>query len=160
MNKVDPIVVARIRTLKKEGVSLRLLAQKFGLAKSTVSLYCRDVFWGPHRKYDSEAEARASIYERTKALRQERGISGWDTWRGRHRLTKQCPDCGKYIRSESKRCKECYGKQQQNIALEAAIVHDSERHKRGKGIGILPVEPEITHAFSSYWRKKRTQNDK
>ena len=56
----------RIKKEKADGTSLKTLAEKYHLAKSTVSLYCRDVFDHPLRKYSTEKEAREAI--RSKKL--------------------------------------------------------------------------------------------
>jgi len=56
----------RIRKEKADGASLKTLAEKYHLAKSTISLYCRDVFDHPLRKYSTEKEAREAI--RSKKL--------------------------------------------------------------------------------------------
>ena len=55
------IIKEQIRKEKADGASLKTLAEKYHLAKSTISLYCRDVFDHPLRKYSSEKEAREAI---------------------------------------------------------------------------------------------------
>lgn len=85
--------VDRIRKAKQDGYSLRDIETAFGIARSTASLYCRDLFWYPGRLYETEEQAREAV-----ALR---GF-GRDYAKYHH-----CVDCGKRIRNKHVRCLTC-----------------------------------------------------
>ena len=88
---LPPKVVLEIRKLKAEGHSLKEISSLFGCSKSSVSLYCRDLYSNNKRVYKTEEEAREKIRKVPKK---------------KH----PCGNCGKAIRLGSKLCKECYMK--------------------------------------------------
>ena len=91
--------------MKREGYSLLDIAVKMGIAKSTASLYCRDVFYYPGRKYSTEAENRRTIYLRCIGKsHHSRGEK-----RDHHRSI-QCKGCPRLIRegTVSGLCIDCY----------------------------------------------------
>jgi hypothetical protein len=85
--------IDNIREWKLRGYSLREISKYYGVAKSTASLYCRDLFFNPMRKYQSESEIREAIALKGK---------GTD-----HAKYHQCVDCGETIRNTNKRCLAC-----------------------------------------------------
>lgn len=94
--RFTPIPEAKVelmRKAKKDGYSLREISNVFSVAKSTVSYYCRDLFWHPNRLYETEEDAREAIILR--------GI-GKD-----HNKYKPCIDCGMPIRNSNTRCLKC-----------------------------------------------------
>ena len=95
MKALDSEVVREIKERKGMGESLNALAKRFDCAKSTVSLYCRDLFSYRGRKYSSEAEARKSLDKKVP-----------------------CPRCGQAMKAESKLCQGCYRLEGAKKALE------------------------------------------
>lgn len=91
--KIPPEKVALIRQAKQDGYSLSDIRRVFEVAKSTASLYCRDIFWHPNRKYYTEDEAREAVMLRTL---------GTD-----HSKYRSCVACGSNIRNEHIRCLAC-----------------------------------------------------
>lgn len=85
-------LVSRIRADKKLGMSLLDIHDKYGIAKSTASLYTRDLYRHPLRKY-TEEEYRRIIYLR--------GVNK------NHEAWHNCIDCGKLIRKRANRCMGC-----------------------------------------------------
>lgn len=86
-------IIIRIREAKQYGYSLSDIANTFHIAKSTASLYCRDLFWYPNRIYGAEQEMRDAIAERGKGKV--------------HSIYHPCIDCGETIRNERARCLKC-----------------------------------------------------
>ena len=82
-----------MRDDKLEGWSLRDIAERHGVSKSTVSMYCRDLYTDPRRVYETEEEAREAVIQRGH------GRS--------HSKYHPCVDCGKSIRNEYTRCEDC-----------------------------------------------------
>jgi len=82
-----------MREAKTAGYSLSEIASSLSVAKSTVSLYCRDLYSHPNRVYETEEEARLAIYLRS--LDKD------------HTKKQNCIDCGKIIRNEHTRCLKC-----------------------------------------------------
>lgn len=82
-----------MRRAKQEGYSLREVSVSLNVAKSTVSLYTRDLFYHPNRIYQTEEEARNAVYQRN---------IGKD-----HTKYRKCIDCGDKIRNEHVRCLKC-----------------------------------------------------
>jgi hypothetical protein len=58
---LETTIVNRIREAKKQGHSLLEIANKYGVAKSTVSLYCRDLFNNSQRVYPTKEIATKAI---------------------------------------------------------------------------------------------------
>jgi hypothetical protein len=61
LHKLPDSTVQLIRQRKTEGKSLTEIATECNCTKSTVSLYCRNLFDNPRRKYKTEQEARQAI---------------------------------------------------------------------------------------------------
>lgn len=118
--KPDDMINA-MREAKINGASLKEITEAFDIAKSTASLYCRDLFWHPNRIYQTEGEARDAV-----AMR---GI-GTD-----HSIYRKCLDCGGTIRNENKRCLSCNLKQQAvNGVLDALVILGSKHRFQEKSL--------------------------
>jgi len=85
--------VILMRQAKIDGYSLREIGETLEVAKSTISLYCRDLYWYPTRVYETEQEARDAITMR--------GV-GTD-----HSKYHYCSQCGRKVRNEHQRCLKC-----------------------------------------------------
>ncbi len=92
-SRISASVVCTMRDMKRDGLSLREISDELLIAKSTVSVYCRDLFDHPSRIYFTEEDCRNAVVQR--------GI-GMDHCR--YRL---CLDCGLKIRNEHLRCAAC-----------------------------------------------------
>jgi len=86
---ISQSTITQIRKAKTEGYSLNDIAKSYNVAKSTASLYCRDLFDDPRRIYQTEEDARTIM-----ALHQTHTYY-------------PCPNCGKIIRKDRKLCKSC-----------------------------------------------------
>jgi hypothetical protein len=82
---IDNEIVSKIRDMKAKGQSLLFISRELKIAKSTVSLYCRDMFEHPKRRYPTRAIA-------LKAIKQS---------------VKKCPTCDTIIRKCRPMCKKC-----------------------------------------------------
>lgn len=119
MRKHTPSIIRAIRQAKLDGKSLKQIAEMFGCAKSTASLYCRDVFEHPNRLYQSEQDARAAIL-RGNQLNPNRS-------RGTYRTYYPCIECGKLIRRNGSRCIVCHSTERKRAAFEQYIKRCEER---------------------------------
>ena len=86
---ISNTTVNLIRQAKIKGYSLNDIAKWFCISKSTVSLYCRDLYDDPRRIYQTQEEARAMGFLHSTII------------------FYPCPECGKQIRKERKLCKNC-----------------------------------------------------
>lgn len=90
MQKIPQDTIDAIRKGKQAGESLRTLADRFEISKTSVSYYCRDVFASQHRKYLTEEELRQCGY---------------------HRSLRPCRECGTPTRGRvTGLCMKCYAK--------------------------------------------------
>jgi hypothetical protein len=93
--KLSDRLIKLIRTSKINGFSLSEISNQYHVAKSTASIYCRDLFYYPGRKYKTEQEFRQGILDRQR---------GKD-----HHGYHPCIDCSKMIGdNRHMRCRECY----------------------------------------------------
>ena len=121
---VPPEIVAQMRADKLQGISLKEIARKYGISLSTTSLYCRDLFSHPSRKYQTEAEARQMmcvVSKRNNLLHPERP---------RYSKTRQCPNCGKMIKQVSEMCIDCRRALRRRMAMPPPLVRT--RSNNGK----------------------------
>lgn len=104
-----------MRQAKVDGMSLTDISKTYGVAKSTVSLYCRDLYTYPTRKHQTETECRRLIMMRGSGKSHE------------GKLKNKCLDCGKPIRSDNHRCSKCYKVYQQDSGqIESLIAYGSK----------------------------------
>ena len=93
-------IVKLIRQRKEEGFSLTEIAKEFGCCKSTASLYCRDLFYHPLRKYKTEKEARQIPISNRKGKPRKKYPR--DHQREHLRRLLPCIKCGKLRQADSK----------------------------------------------------------
>ena len=91
--RVTASVVREMRAMKRDGASLSEISDALGVAKSTASVYCRDLFDHPSRVYLTEDDYRDAVLQR--------GL-GKD-----HCKYRSCVGCGRKIRNEHTRCAAC-----------------------------------------------------
>jgi len=141
--RLPQFLIKDIREAKLRGYSLREIAEAYQVAKSTASLYCRDLYDDPQRIYQTEEEAREII-----ALR---GL-GKD-----HNVYHLCIDCGKTIRNTPIRCLHCNLTYQKLNGELAAFVKRGEPYRfREKDIIKFKVPTFINyytrkHNYSLVW---------
>lgn len=68
--QLSPDTVEQIRQAKRDGMPLLAISKKFGCAKSTASLYCRDLFDHPNQMYKTERTARQAKRETARTKKQ------------------------------------------------------------------------------------------
>lgn len=90
-----------IRQAKINGYSLNEISKLYHIAKSTISLYCRDLYDDIRRQYPTEEDARQRISEQSKT----------------NMHYKKCPNCGKRIRIYYTLCQKCSGTLQHQNGL-------------------------------------------
>lgn len=128
--------VSEIRRLKHAGASLRELAVQFGCAKSTVSLYCRDLFEYPRRKYHSEKEARQLPILNRRGKPRKRYPSDSAEHRRLHRRRYghkpiyKCANCGSPVWRKGSLCIICYRQREKELALVREAKQAREREQR------------------------------
>lgn len=96
MDRIPDHTVKAIRSDKQDGLSLKEIAIKYSISKTTASYYCRDLFTHPSR-----------IYQTTR-----------DVILRRSHLKKRyiCSTCGKPTKSKNKMCAVCYHAARRNNA--------------------------------------------
>ena len=110
--KIAQHIIDQIRRAKRDGSSLKEVAARFHISKSTVSTYCRDLFQHPQRIYETEADTRARLYQRSKAnkirYRQDGRSQSWSKFGSRS--TQPCRVCDHHIRRGGKSglCASCF----------------------------------------------------
>lgn len=114
--------VILMREAKKAQYSLSEIALAFHVGKSTASLYCRDLFQHPSRRYDTEEEAREVI--------RLRGI-GKD-----HRIYRNCVDCGTRIGNEHIRCLKCNLEYQENTGERDMFIESGKLSQFPNQVGV------------------------
>jgi len=114
MEKLSTQTVEAIRQAKLEGLSLREISKTFRCAKSTASLYCRDVFNYRGRIYGTEAVARKAIVDRNRGICRRYPVHG-------------CLDCQKLIRLEHTRCLHCQTVRLKRKALNRYIQYCEQK---------------------------------
>lgn len=127
--------VAAMRQMKKEDFSLQDIAQKYHVAKSTVSIYCRDLFDHPKRIYQTEEEIRDVIFKR--------GIGK------NHDAYHKCA-CGVKIRRDHQRCLTCRKKYEKESGtldrfFQGGVAHRfkaGDGRKRGATRTVKPSKPK------------------
>ena len=119
-------IVEQIRQGKREGLSLKTLAIKFHCCKSTVSLYCRDLFYHPRRKYRSEYEARRIPFIRRKDLPRKKYPHS------KARKLYPCVVCGYLIRRTNCLCIRCYTlkRAEEAVASQGKKLADKEQQEK------------------------------
>lgn len=127
MRALPKETVDEIRKLKHDGVSSRELAERFNCAKSTISLYCRDVFYHYGRKYSSEKDARQIPILKRKGKPRKRSPSDSPEYRRLHYHYKEnrklypCSMCNtSLIRKEGGICIKCHRQKQRELVLAQA----------------------------------------
>ena len=112
LKRLDRNTIDNIREGKRDGRSLKDLAQEFGCTKSTVSYYCRDLFTHPMRKYQTLEDVRKSHNESKKAryATGKRCPSDFKNYPSRHAIRKMypCVSCGKPMSRKGSLCINCY----------------------------------------------------
>ena len=108
IHQLPATTIELIRKRKSDGFSLADIAKEFGCAKSTTSLYCRDLFYHPLRKYATEKDARQIPIDGRKGKPHKKYPR--DTLKEYLRKMVPCVKCGKprQCRSESGLCIVCH----------------------------------------------------
>ena len=91
--KLSPELIRLIRVAKSSGRSLTDISRQYHVARSTISIYCRDLYDDPQRKYETEAEFRHNLVLKGKGKN--------------HNKYHPCIDCGAKIRNNRTRCYSC-----------------------------------------------------
>ncbi len=112
MKTIPTLEVTEMRRLIIRGYNLREISAITSRPKSTISLYCRDLYEHPQRKFKTEQEARQRIVERARG----------------HRVYQRhpCPICHAMMATNSRCCIRCYQIQQKTSAAE----RDLDRRRR------------------------------
>lgn len=87
MKAIANEIIKSIRIDKQNGSSLKTISSKYGIAKSTVSYYCRDLYTYRTRKYQTEEEARNHTNSSKRHI---------------------CRNCGSPCKKEGGLCLKCY----------------------------------------------------
>jgi len=127
--------IAAMRQMKEEGFSLGDIALKLHVAKSTVSIYCRDIFDHPKRIYQTEQEIRDVVFKR--------GVGK------NHEAFHRCA-CGAKIRRQHKRCLSCRRKYEKESGeldkfIQGGIANRfkaGDGKKRGATSAVKPSKPK------------------
>lgn len=142
MNSLPQSKIESIRNAKREGMSLQDISKTFGCSKSTASLYCRDLFYHPSRKYNTEEQARQIPIERRKGKLRRRYPSDYN----RKRKLYSCVSCGNLISRKGHLCLKCYTAkliEATNQRIAHKLVSAEERRKRRLERSLPPVEIEV-----------------
>ena len=86
---IDATIIEAMRRDKHSGLSLLQLSLKYKVAKSTASLYCRDLYNNPQRIYKTGKDARQRIVANRKRY--------------------PCIKCGTLCKREGGLCAKCFG---------------------------------------------------
>ena len=127
---LNPELVRLIREAKARGDSLLDIAKKHGVSKSTVSLYCRDLFEHPKRIYLTERACRQNLVvrQRSHPRSPDKRVP--------------CKGCGASIRADGKTqlCIKCFtSRPRQLVAKRPIKAHLRCLHQAGLlGPGVLP----------------------
>jgi len=155
MHSIDATIIEDIRNRKRGGESLKQISKELGIAKSTASLYCRDLFEYRGRKYQTEKEARQIPIQNRKGKPRKKYPSDYKKYPRQHGKRKLYPcrnGCGNMITRNGSLCIQCYNKKR----IELANIRAKERELRIKeNIKRLPpIKVEICNASPNerhYW---------
>ncbi len=137
---MNPAAVRTMRNLKRRGKSIKDIAAQVGCSKSTASLYCRDLYEDPQRRYPTQKALRkaaakrqrkhraamttaATAERRVQTTKSDRRHSPPSPARASHRRKERmpCEGCGKLIVYGRGRCAKCKKSYRQQLAKELKI---------------------------------------
>jgi len=102
--RLKQALVKSIREDKAVGLSLKEVALRNNVSANTVSTYCRDLFWHPHRIYQTEEDVRAANQQHNIDNRHPCKLCGKLVWG----LAEYCWSCEKGLRQIGSRfCSKC-----------------------------------------------------
>ena len=135
--RLTPAIITEIQRLKTEGLSLRELALKYRVSKSTISLHVRNIFRHPAQKYHSYSSI---IHAATERTRRGRAAGKYHYLRDYHRERTRrhsgshphdkCPLCETIKRKDSRLCLNCSKKQRLEQAQHLDGLKAERRHQR------------------------------
>lgn len=148
IKKIAAETIYLIRQRKRDGLSITKIAKEFKLSTSTVSLYCRDLFNNPSRKYKTEEEARhkISLYKSERWHDGKRSPSDLITNRPSKHKHLPCIKCGQLRKADSvtKLCYPCYKQKR---------IDDANTHKQQKS-SVKSNQPQLDNKTKQTEYKK------